>query len=264
MLLNLRAEAAAEPLSLDPTMLTDGELQVAIGTWRGRMVNEHISARVFAALIPQLMAVEVPAARIAEVACMISEELRHGVLCAAVVHCLGGEATADLPPLPMVPTHPDAEPLEALLRNVLSISCLSETVAVALIGAERDTVSPPALQETLKTILADEVRHARFGWKLLEEIGPRLTRELCRRLGDYLVAAFRDLREYELAHLPPTAAPSDLARAYGVCDGHEARALFFSTVHTVIIPGLEFYGIPAAAAWETSQTAVGKREAPAV
>lgn len=255
--LDLRAEAAAAALPLDGTMLSDLERRAAIGTWRGRMVNEHISARVFAGMIPQMMAAGVPASSIAEVADMIAEELRHGVQCAAVVHALGGDAVAELPPLPAVPLHADAEPLEALLRNVLSIACLSETVAVALIGAERELAGPPAMQTTLKEILADEVGHARFGWRLLETLGPRITPELRARLGDYLVAAFRHLREHELAHLPPDPAPSAQAESYGVCDGNDARALFFETVHAVIIPGLETHGIPAARAWTASGGAAG-------
>jgi hypothetical protein len=250
--LDLRTEAAAEKLALDGAMLSDVERTAAIGTWRARMINEHISARVFAGMIPQMMAAGVPASSIAEVADMIAEELRHGVQCAAVVHALGGDAVAELPPLAAVPLHTDAEPLEALLRNVVSIACLSETVAVALIGAERELAGPPAMQETLRAILADEVGHARFGWRLLETLGPRLTPELRARLGDYLVAAFRHLREHELAHLPPDPAPSELAEEYGVCDGNEARALFFETVRSVIIPGLEAHGIPAQRAWAAS------------
>ncbi len=253
VMLDLRAEAAAAALALDRAALNELERGAAIGTWRGRMVNEHISARVFAGMIPQMMAAGVPASCTAEVADMIAEELRHGVLCAAVVHALGGDATAELPPLPAVPLHADAEPLEALLRNVLSIACLSETVAVALIGAERELAGPPVLQSTLATILADEVGHARFGWRLLETLGPRLTPDLRARLGDYLVAAFRHLREHELAHLPPRPAPSALAESYGVCDGDEARVLFFETVRSVIIPGLEAHGIPAERAWAASQ-----------
>jgi hypothetical protein len=254
-LLDLRTEAAAEKLALDGSMLSELDRTAAIGTWRGRMVNEHISARVFAGMIPQMMAAGVPASSIALVADMIAEELRHGVQCAAVVHALGGDATAELPPLPAVPLHADAEPLEALLRNVLSIACLSETVAVALIGAERELAGPPAMQETLRTILADEVGHARFGWRLLETLASRLTPELRARLGDYLVAAFRHLREHELAHLPPNPPPSALAEEYGVCDGNDARALFFATVRDVIIPGLEAHGLAAERAWITSGAA---------
>ncbi|MGB1016936.1 MAG: ferritin-like domain-containing protein [Nannocystaceae bacterium] len=251
-LTNEAAKIAIDPASLDLSSLDMPARQSAIETWRGRMVNEHVSARVFAALIPQMMRAEVDGARQAAVAEMIADELRHARQCAAVVVALGGEAIADYPDIPPVPEHDDVPPLEALLRNVLSISCLSETVAVALISSERDDAGPAVLRETLELILADEVRHARFGWRLLEELSEQLPAATKQRLGAYLVAAFRELRAYELAQLPARSAPSEAAEAVGVCDGHEARRLFFDTVSEVIIPGLEDHGIPAAVAWAAS------------
>ncbi len=256
--LDLTSEALAH--AIDPDELADAVTrdlddvgrQSAIATWRGRMVNEHISARVFAGLIPQMMRAEIEGRRQVAVASMIGEELLHAQKCAAVVVALGGEAVAELPDLAPVPDHPEVEPLEALLRNIISISCLSETVAVALISAERDSVGPPVLRRVLGEILADEVRHARFGWQLLEERAPRLTSAQKRRLGEYLVSAFAHLREHELSHLPARPSVSEAAEAVGVCDGHEARQLFADTVREVIIPGLEDHGIPAMAAWEAS------------
>jgi len=251
--IDLRAEAAAAPISIDGLeTLTPAERLSAIETWRARMVNEYISARVFAALVPQLMKAGASAKRIGQATEFIGEELRHGVQCASVVHALGGIPLAEMPPLPDVPDHDDASPLEGLLRNVLSISCLSETVAVALIGAELQKAGPPTLQETLKTILADEVGHARFGWTLLEEMAAALSPEIRARLDAYLIDAFRHLREHELAHLPARPAPTDHVEAYGVCDGNAARVLFSDTVTEVIVPRLEALGFRAGSAWQAS------------
>lgn len=253
-MLDLRRQAAAQPLDLGGAPeLNDRERLAAIATWKGRMVNEHASARVFAALVPQMMRAEVDPDHQAAVAEMISDELRHARLCAAAALALGGDPRAELPPLPAVPEHEDAEPLEAVLRNVLSISCLSETVAVALIDAERLQAGPPVLAETLRSILADEVQHARFGWRLLEELEPRLHRGLRARLGEYLVVAFAHLREHELRHIPARPAPSSAAEAVGVCDGRAARDLLFATIEDVIVPGLVAHGLPARAAWGRSQ-----------
>ncbi|MEC9073421.1 MAG: hypothetical protein VX938_13605, partial [Myxococcota bacterium] len=129
---------------------------------------------------------------------------------------------------------------------------LSETVAVSLIRAEQEELETPGIRETLDQILADEVQHARFGWRVLGELGPQLSPELRTRLGDYLVCAFRHLREHELAHLPEGPRPSPEAEQVGICDGGDARALFFDTVEQVIVPGLEEHGIPAQAAWSAS------------
>ena len=252
--LDLTREARAHGARFDVT-LDDESRAKAIVAWQGRMANEHISARVFAALVPQLLRAGASAQRQADVAAMIAEELSHAVLCAAMVHALGGEARVDIDEPSEVPTHDDVEPLEGLLRNVLSISCLSETVAVALIDAERLEAGPPAMRDVLRTILADEVGHARVGWQLLAELAPRVTKDMRARLGDYLAVALGHLEEHELAHLPAEGAPSREAELYGVCDGPRARMLFYSTVHEVILPALERNGLPGRAAWERRDSA---------
>lgn len=247
--LDLSREGRAAALVLEERdTLSERDRAAAIATWKGRMVNEHVSARVFAGLLPQLMRAGVSAARQAQVAEMIADELRHARMCAAVVTALGGEPVAPLPPLEDVPDHEDASALEAVLRNVLSISCLSETVAVALLDDER-LVTTGAAADTAKRILADEVQHARFGWTLLEELQPRVDDELRHRLGQYLRVAFAHLEVHELSALPARAAPSERAEAVGVCDGRSARALFYACVEDVIVPGLEKQGLPASGAW---------------
>jgi len=256
-LLDLRQEAAETPLHPEtwPT-LSDADLRLARATWRGRMVNEHVSARIFAGLVPQLMAAGVSAARQTAAATMIADELRHARLCAAVLLGLGEAPVAELPPLPPVPTHDDCDPVEALLRNTLSISCLSETVAVALIQAERQEIAVPEISAILQRILADEIQHARFGWTLLEELAPGLDSATRARLGTYLQLAFAHLEAHELAHLSAGPAPSETATGYGLCDGREARALFYETVTEVIVPGLERQGLPARAAWQNRSLAL--------
>ncbi|MCB9738915.1 MAG: ferritin-like domain-containing protein [Deltaproteobacteria bacterium] len=254
--LDLR-DAAAEGAKALGTLppLTATEREAAIATWRGRMVNETISSRVFAALLPQALLVPEATPFLPQIADAIADELRHGRQCAAVVAALGGDAEAEIAALPEVPRHEDAGPVEALLRNLLSVSCLSETVAVALIGAERLRAGPDALQKTLGTILADEVQHARLGWELVAVLLPLLDDAARGRMEDWLVVAFRHLVAHELAHLPEGPAPTEAAVAVGVCDPSEARSLFFATVQDVIVPRLEQLGLPGAAAWSRAQGA---------
>lgn len=222
----------------------------ARATWLGRMVNEHASAAVFDALAKQLADAGVDAAHVRACASFAHEERTHGVLCGAVVEALGGQARAELPDRAAFPEHAGASRLEAALRNVLSVSCLSETVAVALIGAERYEMPDGELRDLLTTIWSDEIGHARFGWALVGEHLASVDASVRARLGDYLAVAFAHLEAHELAHLPAGGAPPPEGAALGLCSGASARALFYDTVHDVIVPRLEELGLSATCAWQ--------------
>lgn len=253
--LDLREAARAHrPAVGTPDALVLGS---AVATWRGRMINEHGSAQVFEALAAQLAAAGLPAEDVEACRGFAAEERRHGVLCGAVVEALGGSALAEVPEPEEVPAHEDAaSPLEAALRNVLSVCCLSETVAVALIAAERLEMPEGELRDLLTTIWADEVGHSRFGWRLLARVARELDDATRARLGDYLAVAFEHLVRHELAHLPAMTAPPPGGEVYGLCSGADARVLFFDTVAQVIVPGLEAHGLPAARAWAEARRAL--------
>lgn len=253
-ILDLRAEGALlRPVLDDLPDLTADERAMAVRTWRGRMVNEHASAQVFAGLVPQLMRATVPGALQAEVPAMIADELRHARQCAGVVLALGGDPVAPLPSLQLIPDHHDVSPLEGVLRNVISVGCLSETVAVSVIRAEHAELEGTALGDVLATILADEVQHARFGWRLLGLLAPRLDAAARARTSRYLVDALRHQIAWEVPKLPVhLGLRSELAKA-GVCDGAQARELFFATIGEVVVPQLQAAGLDARAAWAAAQ-----------
>jgi hypothetical protein len=148
-----------------------------------------------------------------------------------------------LPPPSPLPTHPDTTPRLAALRNVLSIGCLAETVAVALIGAERLEMPEGPLHDLLTRIWADEVGHARFGWAFVDRMLPRLNAAERRDLERYLPVALDHLVVHELAHLPEGAAPPPEGAAFGLCSGQAARRLFAQTVEQVIVPELRRRGL---------------------
>ena len=110
-------------------------------------------------------------------------------------------------------------PLEAALRNLISVGCLSETIAVSIIRAEHAELEGSALGEVLRGILADEVQHARLGWKMLGLCVPLLDEGARQRLSAYLVDALAHQIAHEIPLLPILSQPTgELARA-GVCDG---------------------------------------------
>lgn len=220
---------------------------MAARTWRGRMVNEHVSAQVFAGLVPQLMGAAFPPVAIAALPGMIADELRHAEQCAGVVLALGHAPVAPLPALARMPDHPEVGPLEAALRNLLSVCCLSETVAVAVIRAEQAELEGTALGGVLSRILADEVQHARFGWTLLGTLAPLLDEAARARTRRYLVTALQHLEDYELPRLPVHLGLRPELALAGVCDGGLARQIFQDTLSLVVLPELERVGLRPAA-----------------
>jgi hypothetical protein len=218
-------------------------------TWARRMVNEHGSAVVFEGLARQLHRAG-DDARAEECLRMACEERRHGVLCGAVVEALGGEARAPAKVQAGFPEHSDVPALEGALRNAVSACCLAETVAVAIISAEREEMQPGDLRRLLGVILADEVGHARFGWRLLHDVAPSLDDAARRRLALYLRAAFAVLERHELEGMPLGIEFGPKAAPLGLCSAREARELFYTTVREVVLPRLEAYGIDARRAWE--------------
>ena len=209
----------------------------AVATWHARMINEYASSRVFVALARQLESCGFEEES-DEVVQLAEEERRHGVLCGAVVEALGGEARGALFEAPRWPEHRDATARAALVRNVVSVCCMSETVAVALIGAERLEMPESSLRELLTRIWADEVGHARFGWRFLERVARTLTADERAAVRAYVPIALAHLEAHEHAHLPPRGAAPGGERL-GLCSGLDARVLLRETIDEVIAPRIQ-------------------------
>lgn len=242
----------ARPLALPELgALSADELARTRAHWRIHMTAELASARVFAGLVPQVMAAGLDFEVVRATTEMAREEVAHGLESARVYAALGGDPCSHLPRLDAVPGHTevDASPLEVVLRNVMSVSCCGETLAVAVIGGERERALPGPLRDVLTRILADEVGHARFGWRLMRDLLPGAEPTLTRRLSAYLVAVLeRDLRE--LVGVRGDASASFVALSLGAPDGPLAWSTFLSSVREVTVPGLERHGIKAAWAFE--------------
>jgi hypothetical protein len=252
IVLDLRAEARQHrPIVPDLPALRGA----AVATWRGRMVNEYQSAEVFGALATQAEQCGLSPHVVQQLREFEAEERKHGVLCGGVVEALGGEARAHVTTPRRLPEHRDVPALEGFLRNVLSVSCLSETVAVALIGAERLEMPESSLRDVLSEIWADEVGHARFGWRVAQELLPQLDDVARSRLSLYLRVAFRHLELHELDHLPVSSTPPPEGVALGLCSGPDARTLFYEAVTEAILPPLQALGLQATEAWQSRDKA---------
>lgn len=256
--LDLRREVRRDPIArIDVGAIPIPDLESARTNWRERMASEHASARVFADLVGMMMRAGVPSAELRRVAAMAQQELDHGVLCARVLAALGTTPIAELPRLDPVPLHHDASsPIEAVLRNVISIGCCSETIAVALVATERELAGPPALQAVLQSILRDEIKHSRFGWRILARYSPGLSKSERDGLDSYLLDAFEHQLAFHGQFLGMGhAGPEGIA--IGAPHGGSSWNVFLTTMSEVVVPGLEQCGLRAREAWTAARATFG-------
>ena len=230
----------------------EAAVETARQFWLRRMHAEHRSVAVFTQVVPQLIEANVGIDAAAVVLRFAQDELRHTLVCAAMVQALGGEPTVDvnLAPTPIA-MHATCAPFERAVRNILYTTCLSETVAVARLVDSLDTAEDAAARAAIRVVLADEVLHGTFGFEFLRDHASRLeSRELRASFGGYLSFAFAVLeREMVPGNWRQAPHVHASAQALGVIDGHRACEAFYQTIERVIVPGLEQYGLAAAQAW---------------
>lgn len=125
---------------------------------------------------------------------------------------------------------------ERVLREVVALSCLAETVATAVLGAALDTVTVPMVKDGLHSILRDEVQHSKLGWA-------HLAVERKRGFGADLGNVLPSLLEAGV----PTARVDDgvwpLAPELGLLPKEQLFALLDDVLQLVVLPGFERHDI---------------------
>jgi hypothetical protein len=93
-----------------------------------------------------------------------SDETRHAEMCADLVEHFGGRLDAAPCGEP-----PEVAPAclvlrERVLYEVVALSCITETLSAALLGAMVERATDVRVRETVQRILRDEIDHGRLGW----------------------------------------------------------------------------------------------------
>lgn len=131
------------------------------------MVAEYRSAAHASEVATWLIEVAASPDLVRDALRIVSDELAHAELSAGVLEAAGGSVSG------MVAREslrlPRSEPVEwALVRAGVELFCLGETVAVPLFRRMLAGATVPVAREALRRIVADEARHRRFGWDLLD------------------------------------------------------------------------------------------------
>jgi len=224
----------------------------AARAWIRRRSAELEAARRFDSLARELEAAGAPMTIAALAHEAASDERRHADLCAGMGLHFGAVTThADVPPWRWAAPR-ELSPRDALLFEIVALSCVTETLSTALLGVLVERATDSVGRRAMQSILRDEVRHGRLGWAYLAQAGSATAREA---IGRHLPAMLRDTLSGELFEESATD-PSDAALAgLGHLERGERRRVVEATLEQVVFPGLVRFGVNAAAGRQWLATA---------
>jgi len=172
------------------------------------------------------------------------DELTHAKLCRELVEHFGGTIGGHAPSTtsPVAPEHWPRD--ERLLYELVAMSCVTETLSTALLGALVERASDELTRRTMHAILRDEVGHSQLGWAYLAEQRRKGVRDC---IGQHLPAMLAATVGPDLFR--PTLLADPLAEelsGLGSMDRESSRRVVCETLESVIFPGLERFGIDVA------------------
>ncbi len=256
---------------MDETLATESRARaLAQRTWQMRHRFELIAAARFGWLADELAALGAHGAVATLARTAAADELRHAARCRELVVHYGGALVGDLfvaasdlggalfvaasgspaSPLPSVARVAPAglSRREALLYEVVAMSCVTETLSTALLGELVDAAGDAVARAAMHEILRDEVNHSRLGWAHIASEHERGSRDV---VGPHLPAMLRHTVEEELfSGAPEDPAWREVARLGALSRASRLR-IFADAMRSVVFPGLARFGVDTTlgAAW---------------
>jgi hypothetical protein len=183
-----------------------------------------------------------------------NDEIRHAELSHRTFVASGGEGGPNLPRESLELARRAREPLEHdVMRIIVDVFCLGETVAVPLFKLLRDGCTVPVAKRALDRILRDEVRHRDFGWTVLTWFlerpdGAALRGIVAKELPGYF-ARIRRMYAHGRESRAETA-PEDAA--WGLMPPSKYAAAVAKTLEKDWVPRFARVGIDARKAWNAA------------
>ncbi|WAS90696.1 YCF48-related protein [Nannocystis punicea] len=196
--------------------------------WGRDAAYEHASVAAFARWIVELLACAAPPALVSAAQAAIADEIEHARLCFGLASAYAGRPVGP-GALPIENAMPVSSDMSRLAVSTLIEGCVGETIAAVEAGYAAALCADPAVARVLRTIAADEQRHAALAWRALAwalERGGAPVRAA-------VTAAVAELR-------PPRIASDELGDpARGRLGAAERRTLAATTLRAVIAPSAQ-------------------------
>ena len=265
--------------AFDPTPWTDKQRRDAALQWSGRARNEYGSVQQFTIVAHALSNARVELEVLGCLARLITDEVRHAELCAAMAMAVWPEGIEREPPVfrwppprlpwPMPPPeHPPllpgapapdlavAEPTLAWAAgSILTACCMGETLSKPMLEALVVVTTEPLAEAVARQILRDEHLHATFGWEMLSLLLPRLSADSRATLQTQLEDDFAGFEQSvcgELGIADMAGREIVIERGepnLGVLTAEQYAMIFYSCLETEIFPQLHTLGFDPQTAW---------------
>lgn len=276
-----RAQVHREPWpafeTFDPSAWPVELRRAAALQWAGRARAEHGSIQQFSSITHVLTNAQLELELLGSLARLITDEVRHAELCAAMALAVWPEGPTREPkvfgwPRPREPWGPpppfakpgaglepdEVEPQLAWVASaVLTACCLGETLSRPMLDALVVVATCPIAEAVCQQIRRDEHLHATFGWDVLAHLLPRLRDESRARLQDQLA---RDFAGFERSVCQGITIEAMAGRAItiergepnlGTLSDEQYAMIFFSTIEGEIFESLAQLGFDPLRAWQT-------------
>lgn len=158
-----------------PSLFPDLDVQTRralAAQWRENARTEHASVAAFARLTLDLIALGAPPALLRSAQDDALDEIRHTELCFDIARSIDGraEGPAPFPAATTARTLPSSRPIALAMLAVDSLvdGALHEGVSARIIAKLARRCGDARVAATMKVIAADEGRHCRHGWDVVQ------------------------------------------------------------------------------------------------
>ncbi len=189
---------------------------------------------------------------VASAAKAASDEMRHADYAIRVASLLAGEpASVELDRDGLEKVVGKRLSIEELDARMLEIGVVSETLAAAMLSECGRFASEPLTKALFRSLVADEVHHARLGWYYMAWRAPQWSRAEQQRVADRAGGTLVGLETRYWRGRDAPKGCEDAAHALGVLDRLRARQreVIRAVVEDEIVPGLDALGLGASHAW---------------
>lgn len=209
--------------------------------WLERAQNELATSYAFLEVARALEECGAPEDDLAAARAAIDEERAHASIGRVVAEHYAGTALTLAPASPVKrASFRGADARQSSVLYVAMQCALGESIAAAYLGRCLESARTELTREAVRTMLADEVRHARLGFRFLAGSAP------CDR--ELVQAALPSLFETVLAFwLDERRYPPQLPPGHGCLGARELRESVRAGLEELVLPGFEHVGIDVGA-----------------